>query len=185
MKGELDSSDDFAILIGAALILIYVWRHLASLGRLLNSFWVLLVLSGGCAAAFLLFWKQIHLKHRPRLKPARWQNMTGAEFEDQVVLWLKHRGFNQVVKTEYYDRGIDIIAAKPGIMLGAQVKRASRPVGIAAVRAAVAGINSYGCNQAMVVTNSTFTAQAKRLARDNGCSLVDGVQLTSEAALKP
>ncbi|MCL4357861.1 restriction endonuclease [Patescibacteria group bacterium] len=183
MKGALNPSDDFAILIGAALILIYIWHHVAALEYLLNSSWLMVVVGAGFVAALLLFWKRFHLKLQPRLKPTRWQNMTGVEFEDQVVLWLKRSGFNQVVKTEYYDRGIDIIAAKPGMMLGVQVKRSSRPVGIAAVRAAVAGINSYGCNQAMVVTNSTFTAQAKQLAIDNGCSLVDGVSLMAKAEL--
>ncbi len=112
--------------------------------------------------------------------------MSGKQFERQIVIWLKNQGYNQVVTTEYYDKGIDIIASNSGISLGVQVKRSNRPVGVSAIRAAVTGIASYGCSQSMVVTNSTFTAQARDLAQANHCQLIDGnaLRVTARLGLK-
>jgi restriction system protein len=111
------------------------------------------------------------------LKPKEWDKMSGLEFEKQIVIWLKLVGYKQVRKTEYFDQGIDIIAAKPGKIVGVQVKRSNKPVGIAAVRAAVTGLKIYGCSHAMVVTNYRFTNKAISLAKTNDCQLVNGIDL--------
>ena len=56
-----------------------------------------------------------------------------------------------------------------------QCKYYSAPVGLGAVQEAVAGKAMYGCNAAMVVTNSTFTKAAEELAVQNGVVLISGV----------
>ncbi len=100
--------------------------------------------------------------------------MSGRRFEDEVAWWLGQAGYRQVVKTEYYDMGVDLIARKDGIKYAVQVKRYKDPVGVSAVRAVVAGMVMYGCERSMVITNATFTKQAQRLAMANHCLLVDG-----------
>ncbi len=106
--------------------------------------------------------------------------MTGVAFENQMVIWLKSQGYEAVAKTEYFDMGIDILASKEGIRYGIQVKRSKQPVGVAAIRAAVTGLNSYQCDRAMVITNSTFTYKALKLAKDNDCALINGTDLIAK-----
>ena len=100
--------------------------------------------------------------------------MSGLEFEDYVMTWLAEAGFSDLAKTEYYDQGVDLTGIRSGWSWGIQVKYSSRPVGVAAVRAVVAGIGAYGCHKAMVVTNHSFTRPARQLAVVNNCWLVDG-----------
>jgi restriction system protein len=99
--------------------------------------------------------------------------MNGLEFEYYVAELLQKNGFLKVSLTEKYDFGIDIIAEKDGIRWGIQAKRYSGLVKANAVRQAVTGLNLYGCNRAMVITNSTYSAIAWRLATANNCVLVD------------
>jgi restriction system protein len=95
------------------------------------------------------------------------------QFEYYVAEKLKQRGYTNVRLTEKYDLGIDIIAEKDGIKWGVQVKHSKYPVKIEAVREAVAALNIYGCDRAMVVSNSSFTNPARELAHSNNCALVD------------
>jgi len=113
------------------------------------------------------------------LRPDLWANMDGRKFEDQIVLWLKRYGYKTVVKTEYYDQGVDILASNPGNLVGIQVKRSAKPVGVNAIRAVVAGTKVYGCNSSMVITNNNFTAQAISLAKVNNTQLINGAKLLS------
>lgn len=105
-------------------------------------------------------------------------NMSGIEFERYVASLLRHQGYKHVKLTEQYDFGIDIIAEKDGISWGIQVKRYSAPVKLAAVREAVAALKHYDCDQAMVITNSSFSSSARDLAVSNSCVLIDGQELT-------
>lgn len=111
-----------------------------------------------------------------KLMPEKWDEMTGLEFERQIAIWLKAH-YKHVSLTDYYDSGIDAIAASDGEVIGVQIKRATNKVGVAAVRAAVTGLKHYGCNRAMVVTNSSFTNAAIKLANENNCILIDGSSL--------
>ncbi len=173
-SGKASDIDDAAIILLAVIAGGYLQHkfHLAKeIGYLVGLVCAVFIAS----AAIVLI---IFLRRRQRqLKPERWEKMNGHQFEDQIVIWLKQCGYKQVRKTEYYDMGIDIIAAKPGVVLGVQVKRSNRPVGVNAVRAAVAGLRGYACTQAMVVTNATFTPAAIRLAEANDCKLIAGKEL--------
>lgn len=100
-------------------------------------------------------------------------NIDGMEFERYVADLLRKNGYHNVRLTERYDLGVDIIAEADGIRWGIQVKRHSGLVKANAVRQAVTGIRMYNCHRAMVVTNSTFSTTAKRLAIGNNCILVD------------
>lgn len=103
--------------------------------------------------------------------------MDGIEFEHYVARLLEKHGFEQVSLTERYDMGVDIVAEKDGERWGVQVKRYNGLVKAAAIRQVVTALNIYGCQRAMVVTNSTYSNVADRLATSNGCVLIDRNEL--------
>lgn len=105
------------------------------------------------------------------------QPMTGIEYESRVADYLKSKGYWGVKVTQASgDYGIDVTAHKNGKKYAVQCKYYSQPVGIAAVQEAVAGKVHYGCTEAMVVTNNTFTPAAETLAKENGVILLAGVK---------
>ena len=124
------------------------------------------ILSGAVAILALLGVYAVRPKHIAA--------MDGLTFEDFVMSWLAEAGYHDLSKTEYFDQGVDLIGTKDGWSWGIQVKYSSRPVGVAAVRAAVAGIKAYGCHRSMVITNHGFTRPARQLAMINNCLLIDG-----------
>jgi HJR/Mrr/RecB family endonuclease len=99
--------------------------------------------------------------------------MSSLEFEHYVAMLLRSNGYCNVSLTEKYDLGVDIIAEKGGVRWGVQVKHYSGLVKASAVRQVVTGLRLYGCDRAMVVTNSTYSATAQRLAAGNDCVLID------------
>ncbi len=103
--------------------------------------------------------------------------MDGLAFERHVASLLPGLGFTNIRLTERYDLGIDIIAVKGGVTWGIQVKYYRGLVKASAVRQVVTALNYYGCQRAMVVTNSKFSRPAEKLALSNDCALVDGKEL--------
>ena len=73
------------------------------------------------------------------------------------------------------DYGVDVLARKIGHRYAVQCKYYSRPVGVSAVQQVVAGMAYYECDRGLVVTNTTFTRQAKELAELNGIDLIGKV----------
>lgn len=114
--------------------------------------------------------------------------MTGYDYEYTVAAYLRHKGYSRVKVTQGSgDYGIDVLASKGNIKYAVQCKYYSNPVGVKAVQEAVAGVAYYGCNRAMVVTNNTFTPQAKKLAAANNVVLLENVtkvDATSDRAAK-
>ena len=103
--------------------------------------------------------------------------MTGAQFEACVAGLLAHQGFSVERVGHARDLGVDIVARRNGRRFAVQCKRYASPVSRRAISDAVAGVRHYGCDAAMVVTNSVFTRDAKTRARDNKCALVDRKEL--------
>jgi restriction system protein len=112
-----------------------------------------------------------------RLSRSHVDTMSGVEFERYVAHLLPSQGYRYVELTEYFDYGIDIMAEKDGVIWGIQVKRYSSPVGVDAVREVVTALSHYECDRAMVITSSSFSLSAQKLAASNNCVLVDGHQL--------
>lgn len=103
----------------------------------------------------------------------------GYEFETFVANLYKLLGYEVLeVTSKSGDQGADVIIEKDNIKFAIQVKYYNEPVGNKAVQEVVAGKNFYKTDRAMVVTNSTFTQQAKALANANDVILVDGARLT-------
>lgn len=93
--------------------------------------------------------------------------MTGAEYEKHCIrkmrrhLWLFVR---QCGKTNHADFGGDITARRIRKIV-VQCKCYNRPVGVKAIMEVNAARRYYHASRAAVATNSTFTRQAKQLAR--------------------
>lgn len=102
--------------------------------------------------------------------------MTGLEYEYQVAKYLSRHGYKNVEVTKASgDYGIDVIAHKNGKKYAVQCKYYSDPVSLDAVQEAFTGKSMYDCDEAMVVTNSTFTASARRLAEANNVILLERI----------
>lgn len=110
-------------------------------------------------------------------------SMNGVEFEEFVAKMFDKLGYTTEVTKASGDQGVDVVAKKDGKVLGIQAKCYSGVVGNHAIMEVVAGMNYYGCNCCMVVTNSTFTAAAKELARANRVELWDRNNLKEQMEL--
>ena len=105
--------------------------------------------------------------------------MDGKTFEHYLEVLFTRLGF-RVERTRYVgDYGADLVVSRDGVKTAVQAKRFQRKVGVAAVQQAVAAKAQYGCDKAMVVTNSFYTPQAVRLARSNKVKLWDRNRLVS------
>ena len=100
--------------------------------------------------------------------------MDGQKYEYRVATYLRQHGFKKVSVTKASnDYGVDVIAYKHRKKYAVQCKYYSKPVGVHAVQQVVGGMRYYECDCAMVVTNSTYTRQAKELASRNDVELVE------------
>lgn len=110
----------------------------------------------------------------PLFRGKRVKDMNGVEFERYVAAALKRKGFRKISMTPITgDYGVDITAERDGVRYAFQCKRYSSPVGVAAVQQIYSGSHKYGAERAVVVTNSTYTPNAKILADDLGVTLWD------------
>lgn len=159
------SSDATFVIV--VLVSTAAWSHRAELERI--AYIALIIL--GCMLILRLVWK--FLVYRRNMKFKNVYAMGSLQFERYVAMRLRSNGYHNVSLTEKYDLGIDIIAEKDGVRWGVQVKHYSGLVKASAVRQVVTGLKMYGCDRAMVVTNSTYSATAHRLAAGNDCVLID------------
>lgn len=100
-------------------------------------------------------------------------NMDGVEFETYVGRRLKAMGYKNVKVTQASgDFGADVIAVNlNGETVCIQCKHYSQPVGIKAIQEIYSAKQYYGCQKAMVITNSTYTQAAIDLAKSTGVDL--------------
>jgi hypothetical protein len=121
--------------------------------------------------------------------------MSGVEFENFAAALYRSRGFEVEVTKASGDFGADLIVAAEGGLrrsewdpkrydsdgwshrMAVQCKRYSGVVGVSAVMAVVAAKEMYDCSHTAVVTNSTFTSQARQLAEAHSVALIDGARL--------
>lgn len=102
--------------------------------------------------------------------------MNGYEYEKYVAKYLRSCGYSNVkVTKKSNDFGVDLLARKHRQKYAVQCKYYSNPVGVAAVQEVAAGMNYYRCQRGMVVTNSTYTNAARKLAASNGIKLIEGI----------
>lgn len=129
--------------------------------------WVLLAVFAGLLLLSAVGWISEHY-HLARAQVEDLDDMTGWEFERWLGHLFERLGFD-VKRTPYRgDFGADFVLSWNGVKIAVQAKRSRRQVGVSAVQEVVAAKGYYGCEQAMVVTNSYFTEQAIILGRVNG-----------------
>ena len=101
-------------------------------------------------------------------------SMGGHEFEYFCAdLLCKHNFINVSVTPGSGDQGVDVLAEKGGVKYAVQCKNYSSPLSNTPVQEVHAGKLFYHCHVRVVMTNSTFTPGAKRLAEATGVLLWD------------
>lgn len=102
----------------------------------------------------------------------------GNEYERYVAWWLGTQGYRNIqITPKTGDYGADIICYDwNGTKYAVQCKYYSKPVGYRAVEEVLGAMHYYGCNSAMVVTNSTYTKQAVTAAKRVGVNLLQNVR---------
>lgn len=101
------------------------------------------------------------------LKPVVSDNIDdidGVGFEHHCASVLRDHGWNAAVTQSSGDQGVDVIASCDGVKVVLQCKRYSQPVGNSAVQEVIAGRVFEKADFAVVVSNSTYTQSARRLA---------------------
>ena len=161
------------VLVSAA-----AWTHWAVLEHIASIALALL----GCTLVLRVGWKYFAYRRSRGFRSI--DNMNSSEFEQYVAMLMRNNGYRNVSLTEKYDMGVDIIAEMDCVRWGVQVKHYSGLVKASAVRQVVTGLKLYGCDRAMVITNSTYSTTARKLAAGNDCELIDRRSLALLASKK-
>lgn len=103
--------------------------------------------------------------------------MSGEDFERFLGELFKGRGFKVSYTAVSGDYGADLILKDGRDVIAVQAKRYSSSVGVKAVQEIIGAIKMYKATEAWVVTNSTFTKQAIKLADINDVYLIDRQEL--------
>ncbi|MBO7631531.1 MAG: restriction endonuclease [Lachnospiraceae bacterium] len=110
--------------------------------------------------------------------------MNGYQYEHACAAYLRKKGFRKVQVTQASrDRGADIIAFRKKEKCAVQCKYYQSPVGNKAVQEVYAAATFYGCDRAIVMTNSTFTRGAVELAESLQVELMPGVDFEKRRGL--
>lgn len=104
------------------------------------------------------------------------KDITGIEYEALCSRYIISLGYSNIETTKQSgDQGVDIIAYKNGYKYAIQCKYYSSTVGNSAIQEVVAGASFYNCQKKIVITNSTFTQGAIKLAESNDVILMPGI----------
>jgi restriction system protein len=147
----------------------------------LTTFWWFWLLVAAVGAVRLMLWVA-EQRRIARSGIAEIDLMTGVEFEQRLAFLFRELGYRVEQTRARGDYGADLVVARDGIKTVIQAKRWTKRVGVKAVQEAVAAKPVYGCERAMVVTNSRFTAQARTLADANQVALWDRDELVRQLA---
>lgn len=99
--------------------------------------------------------------------------MDGFQFEAFLVEIFQTIGYDVKETKKTADQGADLFVTRFGKNMVIQAKNYSGSVGNAAVQQAISAKAFYGCDEAMVVTNSYYTKSAKELSSTAGVRLID------------
>lgn len=109
---------------------------------------------------------------RVRHYQGKFDLMTGEDFEQYCGILLNELGFSNIKFTpKSKDHGIDILATIIDSTFSIQCKCSIDPIGVSAIRDVFAGKFIYKSDVAVVMTNSSFTEQAKEEADILGVKL--------------
>ncbi len=105
----------------------------------------------------------------------RFQDVASAEFEDFIAYLFTKHGYALVNLSFNADFGADFILKKEGIKTAVQVKRYFKfhKVGLPDIRHLIGAKEYYQCQQALLVTTSSFNPAAKELANNEKIGIWD------------
>ena len=127
----------------------------------------------------LVKWAIRSLKKRKlaKLNMDQVDNLSGEDFELFLMGTLKEAGWRVQQTPRFNDGGADLVLIQGSERAVLQAKRYRGHVGVQAVQEVVASKPRYQAEKAIVATNSTFTAAAKKLAKENKVLLWDRYEL--------
>jgi|GEM_PF-3835588 len=111
----------------------------------------------------------------------RFQDFLSQDFEDFIGRIYKDLGFD-VEQTSYSgDYGADLIVTKYNIKTAIQIKRyqMSNKVGVQDINQIIGAKNYYKCDEAAVITTSSYTKQGEKLAKETDIELLQWEDLIS------
>ena len=136
--------------------------------------------------AFLL---KSYLKYKKRKKAnsemikiydiSQINSMTGVEFENYLKLLFEKMGYKVSLTKKSKDFGVDLILEKNGKKTILQAKCYSGTVGVSAVQEIISARNHYNIFDAIVMTNKTFSKEARVLADESKVMLAGKEELES------
>jgi HJR/Mrr/RecB family endonuclease len=104
--------------------------------------------------------------------------LSGEAFGSRISGLLRSLGYKTKITKATGDTGADIIAVRRQQTTLVQTKHQVAEVGLPAIQEAIESRQRYEASSALVVTNSTFTPQARELASRAGVDLWDRAALT-------
>jgi hypothetical protein len=98
--------------------------------------------------------------------PVRFQDVSPSEFEDFIAHLFRENGYDQKQTGYSSDFGADLIVKQEGVKTAVQVKRyfELHKVGVSDINQVIGAQQYYQCDQAMMITTSSYTQAAKELA---------------------
>ena len=99
--------------------------------------------------------------------------MSGREFEEYLRVLFRERGYQVQLTPTTGDFGADLILSAKNQKIVVQAKRYKKNVGLKAVQEISTAKNHFNADECWVVTNSSYTEPAKKLAASNRVRLVD------------
>lgn len=118
------------------------------------------------AAALTLFLRRQQKRYsRKRINVMRRiDTMSGADFELFLADYFRNQGYCVEVTQATGDFGADLILKKGRKRIVVQAKRWAGRVGVSSVQEVIAARHYYRANEALLITNSTLTRNAQKLA---------------------
>lgn len=156
--------------LGLMMLWMFVSTLFLSFAILFVFFWVIRSIVRGVFRFIKWVYRKIRKEPTPKPSAVYYdEQMTGLEYEHYCAKRLAEEGFyNLVVTSESGDYGADIIGYDlEGRKICVQCKKYDSTVDISAIQEILGAKQYYQCDRAMVVTTSSFTKAALRLA-DSG-----------------
>lgn len=181
LLGSRKVTDGVKLWFVLVFVIVTVWSlNCASESGLINIVWgccKIVIATLICTGIGLSLWNSLKVhsqEYGSHVIGKKFDDMNGWEFERWSATWLQRHGFENVTVTSGSgDYGIDVIAYKNNVKYGIQCKKYKGNVGWHAVEEAKAGAEYWGCQKAVVMTNSFFTKQAIHGASRIGVELWD------------
>lgn len=122
--------------------------------------------------------REAHQSRINQLLDCHWQGMAGVEFEEFLAAVFQELGYRVETTKVTGDQGVDLVVSKDGRKAAIQAKGyPGSTVGNKAVQEVHTGKTFYGCQFAVVITNSAYTSAARELAAKVGCVLIEKNQI--------